>query len=475
MGAWGDMSRLGDIYPLAPSQETLWEFMRFFAPDDPGAFAVNAAEAVRLRGPLDVERLRAAAATVAARHDALRIVFVDIGEDPSFRVADEVVPEVPLVDLFRLPAPARTQRAAQMIAAAHDWPFDLTRLPLWYVRVIRLGHDDHVVLVNMCHLIGDGWSAHLLLHDLAAAYGTPDGRGREMAPPKTQFRDVMARPVIDGAAAERLTNHWRNALSPLPAGNPFAEAVSPSGIAPGTAIRIWFDFPPGTAQRLGRSAAAMRTTPFVALMGAYRALLAAWTGRDRIVIGTTTSGRDARTRDLIGQFTTNTYLATTVGQEARLSEVVGIVRGEMLAALRHATSFKRIAGAVNRDFAEQRPWPFMNLYDAWFQSDIRRRAPAFPGLAVEPAPYCPPENPDPGQVGVPAGTEWADDPDLRAVTVKRDTPWILINPDCTGAAIEYGPAFFTKALAAEWVRKYQSVVAALLHDPDRRVRDLGLS
>jgi len=121
-------------------------------------------------------------------------------------------------------------------------------------------------------------------------------------------------------------------------------------------IRTPFRFAPQLPGRLARAAAQWRTSPFIALLGAYRALLGACTGWDRVVIGTTLMGRTpARTRDVVGQFTTNTYVAVTLPPDATMQEAVSATHTEMLAAMRHAASFHTIARAVNREFDRHRP------------------------------------------------------------------------------------------------------------------------
>jgi hypothetical protein len=248
--------------------------------------------------------------------------------------------------------------------------------------------------------------------------------------------------------------------------------VVDSGADPDHSIRTPFRFTPELAGRLAETAARWHTTPFITLLGAYRALLGARTGWDRVVLGTTTLGRGTPgSRELVGQFTTNTYVAITVRPDATLREAVDATHAEMVAAMRHATSFQSIARAVNPDFDQCRPWPFLHLYDAWFQSDIPVPPPRFPGLTVEPAPPVPAE---PAQPPPAVARRTAADPTTRAAAVKRQTPWILLDPDCRGGAVEYGPAYFTAEFAAGWPSLLDTVAATVVDDPGRRIQDLHL-
>lgn len=132
-----------------------------------------------------------------------------------------------------------------------------------------------------------------------------------------------------------------------------------------------------------------RITPFVLFLAAYRILLGVRTGWPRVIIGTATAGRDAAGAEhLIGQFTHNIYLATTIGPDATLVEALGTVRASMYEAMRHTASFYEIARAVNPEFDMMRPWPFLFLYHSWFQSAAPRPPCGHPNSCRNTAPVA---------------------------------------------------------------------------------------
>ncbi|MFD0816797.1 condensation domain-containing protein [Micromonospora zhanjiangensis] len=450
----------------------LWEFARSLFPDRPGALGINAAEAVSLRGPLDVPRLRAAMADLIARHDALRLVFVSGGDDPSIRFLDDVPVPLSVTDLSGLPAELRTVRLDELLRGAEDRPFDVYTAPLWQVRLIRLGDSHHVLAVTLCHLIADGRSAQLVLRDLGVAYGC---RGGAVAPPApvSGYSTTMDTGRLDGERARAAAEYWRDRLRPLPREEVFPSVDRSASVDTGIELRVRVDFPDRVTAGLRHAAAAHRTTPFLVMLGAYRALLAASTGRPRTVIGTTTSGRGPRTAEVVGQFTTNTYVATTVPADATLADVVRLVHGESALAIRHAAPYKLVASAANDDFSRQRPWPQMNLYDVWFQSDLPPRPPVFAGLTVSPAPVGPPAD-APSAEAVPVPLR-PDQPGWLAMTRKRVTPWVLADTGGTGITVAYGPAFFDRRQVTDWTRDYVAVLTALFEEPDRRLTDIRLS
>jgi hypothetical protein len=250
----------------------LWEFARFFVPDNPAALGINASEAVALHGPLRADRLRQAVADVAARHDALRMVFHTIEDDPSIRFLPEVMPVLSIVDLSDTPEGVRDRRLRQLVESGHDRPFDVAREPLWEVLLVRLSPEHHVLSISACHLIADGLSAQLLLRDLGAAYSARLGES-DIPPPVTQFSEVMEDARLTAERERQATGYWRDRLRPLPSVPVFEAADRSAQVDPGIEVRRRFDFAPGLVGGLTAFASANRTTPFVVLLSAYRTLL----------------------------------------------------------------------------------------------------------------------------------------------------------------------------------------------------------
>jgi hypothetical protein len=157
--------RTGDL-PLSWAQERLWFLDRLA----PGGAAYNVPVAVQLAGELDAARFAAALAGVARRHEVLRTRFAEAGGGPVQVIDAE--PDVPvrLVDLSALPAGERDAAARRLLAEEARRPFDLARGPLARALLLRLGEREHLALLNLHHVVTDGWSTGVLLRELAALY-----------------------------------------------------------------------------------------------------------------------------------------------------------------------------------------------------------------------------------------------------------------------------------------------------------------
>src|SRR5262249_56191673 len=133
----------------------------------PGSRGYQSAGSGRVRGVLDADALEQSLRAVVRRHDPLRTSFVmRDGRLPQV-VAPTLALEVPLIDLPALPEGERDGRARELAVAEAREPFDLTRGPLLRARLVRLGAEDHLLLLTVHHIAADGWSMRLLVRDLA--------------------------------------------------------------------------------------------------------------------------------------------------------------------------------------------------------------------------------------------------------------------------------------------------------------------
>ena len=154
-------------FPLSSAQRGIW-LSQMLAPDSP---AYHMPIALRLRGPLDPDALQRGLDAVIARHEALRTTFHAVDGVPRQRVRAGL--HVP-IDLGPGPADAAA-------LAREAWrPFDLGAGPLLRAALWRAADDDHVLLLVMHHIAGDGWSERVLLSDLSACYRA----AREGRPPR---------------------------------------------------------------------------------------------------------------------------------------------------------------------------------------------------------------------------------------------------------------------------------------------------
>ncbi|MCD0447745.1 amino acid adenylation domain-containing protein [Actinocorallia sp. API 0066] len=387
--------------------------------------------AFRLRGPLDVAALDAALAAVVERHEVLRSRLVhgdgglrqEPGPGPGPLVAEDVADE------------EEAWRRARALAAER---FDLASGPVVRTRLLRLAPDDSVLVWIAHHAVADGWSAGILLAELAAL-----SSGRALEPLQLQYADFGAwqrtRPT-DKALA-----FWREHLGDAPpAAVPSRRARPATQSFRGDCVE--FAVPAGLAE----FAAARGTTPFVVLLAALHVLVARYGGEDDAVLGMSLSGRTRpEAEPLIGPLATTLPLRIDGSGDPTVAELLAAVSARVLDGLAHQEiPFGELVRGLGRSRDPGRNPLYQVLFVMGGLGDPPREL--APGLAVEVR-------------GLPNGTARLD---------------LQLNVDATPggfeARLDYATELFDRAFAERLVAGYTALLRGFLADPDAPVSALSL-
>src|SRR5262249_17126964 len=154
-------------FPLSFAQQRLW----FIDQLEPGNPAYNMPAAVRYRGALDHAALEKAIAEIFRRHETVRTRFADVDGEPVQIVMPVQQQSLQVLDLSELPANERETEAARLAQEEAHRPFDLSQGPMLRASILKLDHEEHVLLLTMHHIASDGWSMNILLRELSTLYG----------------------------------------------------------------------------------------------------------------------------------------------------------------------------------------------------------------------------------------------------------------------------------------------------------------
>ena len=149
--------------PLSFAQERVW----FLNQLEPGSVAYNLPMAVTIRGELDIDQLEQAFNLMIARHENLRTVFPSQDGQGQQVILDRLDFKLERMDLSHCRSREEGDRQAREICRSEAaTPFDLARGPLLRGRVIKLAEQEHLLMLNMHHIISDGWSLGILTREL---------------------------------------------------------------------------------------------------------------------------------------------------------------------------------------------------------------------------------------------------------------------------------------------------------------------
>ena len=342
-------------FPLSFAQQRLWFLERL----QPGEPTYNMPGGLRLRGPLEPGLCASALNAIVARHEILRTRLVEVNGEPRQRIAPGAQVPFPQVDLSGL-LPDTAEREVHAIAESEATrTFDLMHGPLLRVMLVRLAPEDHVLLFTLHHIVNDGWSTGVLLHEFSALYPSlAAGAATPLDPLPVQYADyaVWQRRSLEGGALERQLDYWRQKLAgPLPRLE--FHWTRPPGVGRQASAGIArLSFTPELTAELRRLSRGHDATLFMTLLAAFKALLHRYTGDTDVLVGTDVAGRSvAELKPLIGFFVNQLVLRTDLGGDPSFAELLARVREVTLAAYaQQDVPFDRVVSAVNPERSTDR-------------------------------------------------------------------------------------------------------------------------
>ncbi|HEX6913190.1 MAG TPA: condensation domain-containing protein, partial [Longimicrobium sp.] len=429
--------------PLSFAQERLWFLDRL----QPGSTGYNVTARLRL-GAVDARAMERTLAEIVRRHEVLRTTFREVDGVPVQRVGPAEGFVLPLEDLSGLDGAGREAEVRRRFAGESARGFDLTAGPLFRATLLRLGADEHVLLLAMHHVVTDGWSMGILSRELRALYDSYASGGESpLAPLPLQYADFAAwqREQGRGPAAERGLAYWTERLAgapgllELPADRPRPAAPSYRGGA------VPVHVPAPAAERLRALGRAEGATPFMVLLAAFQLLLARWSGTDDVVVGSPVAGRTrAELQELIGLFVNTLVLRTDLSGDPSFRALLGRVRETVLGAYEHQdVPFERLVDALR----PERTLGHAPLFQVLFQLDEDAGAPAAPRPADEAA-------------------EGAARFDLTLV--------LRAGPSGIHGELQYAADLFDRGTAERMAEHLARVLEQAAADPERRVSRMAL-
>ncbi|MCG3462320.1 amino acid adenylation domain-containing protein [Xenorhabdus bovienii] len=328
--------------PLSFAQQRLW----FLAQLNPKAsLAYHIPTVLRLHGQLDHTAFTAALDNLVARQESLRTRFVLIDEQPYQQIDDADIGFTLICqDLRGLDEASRLTRIDELMELETQTLFNFANEPLVRGQLLQLADEEHVLILTQHHLITDGWSVGVLIHELRALYCAALGEHGDPLPPLSiQYADyaVWQREWLQGDILTAQRDFWREQLQGAPSllALPTDRPRPPEQRYAGSHVPVHLDADLLTALKaLGQR---QGTTLFMTLLTAWGIVLTRLSGQDDIVIGTPVANRPrSELEGLIGFFVNTLPLRIELGQcnavaELSVAELLAHVRERALAAYTH--------------------------------------------------------------------------------------------------------------------------------------------
>ena len=446
------------VVPLSYAQSRLW-----FMDQLQGASPVyNRAVALQLRGQLDEQALGVGLTDVVRRHEALRTVFSSVDGVPRQVVMPAARADFgwQVIDATGWPA----ERLDEAITETARHPFDLAvEIPLW-AKLFRVDEHNHVVVVVVHHIAGDGWSISVLASDLIAAYiSRCAGRAPDWAELPVQYLDytLWQRENL-GDLTDRESplaaqvSYWQEALAgmpqrlELPTDRPYPLVADHHG----DQVRV--NWPALLQQQIHELAREHNATSFMVVQAALAVLLSRLSASSDVAVGFPIAGRGDPALDaLVGFFVNTLVLRVTLDGDPTFTELLAQVRQRSLAAYEHQdVPFEVLVDRLNPPRSRTHH-PLVQVIVNW-------------------------QNNDP-TVGLVAGELQITPIPVDTDTARMDLAFFLIDRmtqrgefEGIGGRVEFRTDVFEAATIKELVARLETVLAAVTTHPGRRLSKLDL-
>ncbi|MFQ2875479.1 non-ribosomal peptide synthase/polyketide synthase [Mycobacterium sp. MS3] len=446
------------VVPLSYAQSRLW-----FIDQLQGASPVyNRAVALRLRGQLDERALGIGLTDVVRRHEALRTVFPAVDGIPRQVVIPAARADFgwQVVDATGWPA----ERLDDAIRETARHPFSLSSgIPLW-ARLFRLNEQDHVVVVVVHHIAGDGWSISVLAGDLIAAYlRRCAGQIPEWTELPVQYidytlwqRDNLGDLTDRESPLAAQVAYWEEALAGMPQRLelPTDRPYPPVADHRGEQVRV--DWPALLQQQIHELAREHNATSFMVVQAALAVLLSQLSSSSDVAVGFPIAGRGDPALDaLVGFFVNTLVLRVNLDGDPTFAELLAQVRKRSLAAYEHQdVPFEVLVDRLNPPRSRTHH-PLIQVILNW-------------------------QNNDP-TVGLVAGELQITPIPVDTHTARMDLAFSLIDRvaesgelDGIGGCVEYRTDVFEATTIESLIARLQTVLAAVTTHPGRRLSTLDL-
>ena len=429
--------------PLTEAQLEIWLSAQL-SPE--ASCSYNEAFTLQLKGELNEAVLRESIHKVIARHDGLRATFDAEGKTAHF--TPELKIEIPTVDLSGEADPEAA--FTQMVDADAVTPFDLNAGPLVRARLVRLGANRHKLLFTSHHIVCDGWSANVILDEVAKLYTAQLTNGTAKLDPVLPFAAYATAQQArtsspEHAATER---YWleqfaeRPPVLDLPTDRP-RPAVK--GFAGSTERR---KIGKALYQSLKKAGAKQGCTLFSTLLAGFQALLMRLSGQDDVVVGIPAAAQSLEEgRSLVGHCVNFLALRARASEEETFGQFLSRGKRTLLDAYEHQ---QYTYGTLVRKLGIQRDPSRLPLIEVQFNLERVGAVLDFQGLAAE-MDSC--------------GKRYVNF-DLFLNIVETADGLVM---DC-----DYNTDLFDQATVSRWLGHYETLLAGVAEDMSRPVGRLPL-
>ena len=339
-----EITKKPELIPLSFGQERLW-----FIDKLEGSVQYHIPAIIRLKGEVDIAALENAFRQVIDRHEILKTVYKEL-DGHAYQL---ILNNSWSLGIRNTKGFDDKLALENYIHSLVSHPFDLANDHMLRADLVNLNTDDHVLVVTLHHIAGDGWSVPIIFNEVTGIYNnsfdTPDYKLPRL---ELQYADyaLWQRRNLDEKNLEKALNYWKAKLAgtsplqlPIDHARPFVQTTNGN--------ILHFALSKETSDRFNKLTQSSGTSVFMSMIAAFKILLHRYTGQTDITVGTAIANRKHHeTQNMVGFFVNTLALRTEFSGQESFNTILEKVRTTTFEAFENQDApFEKVVEAVVED------------------------------------------------------------------------------------------------------------------------------
>src|SRR5262249_44655616 len=329
--------------------------------------------------------LQKALSEIVNRHEVLRSRIIEIDAEPFQEIASPFTFVLPVIDLSHLLEEQAEVEVQRLSIDDARQLYTLGDAPLMRAKLLRLGEQEYVLILNFHHIVCDGSSLIIFYQELATLYEAfLDGKVPALPSLPVQYADyaVWQHKLVQAEVLESQLAYWKRQLGtgltaldlPTDYDRPVVQTYRGARLTKALSEEL--------TKGLKELSRREGVTLFMTLLAAFKVLLYRYTCQEDIVVGSPVANRShTEIEGLIGFFVNTLVLRTDLSGNPSFKDLLTRGRNTCLGAYAHQDlPFEKLVQELNpnRDLGRNPLFQVMLVFQNTLASDL-----SFPGCTSQ--------------------------------------------------------------------------------------------
>jgi amino acid adenylation domain-containing protein len=319
-----------DSYELSYAQRRIWVLCQF----EEDSIAYNMPAAAVVSGDFNRDAFQQTVQTLVDRHEILKTVFITVDGEPRQKIIRDFSFDLEVIDHRYLDGEVKQEKTRHRYYEIANWVFDLEKGPLFRIVMIRLEEGQFLLVINMHHIITDGWSEQIIYREFVTLYNSFNlGNQITLPPLKFQYKDYTQwhNSMIVEGHFDQSGSYWLDKFKDKPNGIELPTDHSRKPVQTFNGGRVSFSISKEEGVQLYALSQAQGATYFMSVLTLLNIFLYKYTGQDDIIVGAPIANRKhPELHNMIGFFVNTLVYRNKMDPAQSFTDVLANIKKEAL-------------------------------------------------------------------------------------------------------------------------------------------------